>query len=104
MVASARGTITFIIPKKSTVLTSNQKKYQYKIKTNKASMYTYRFFSTLFITAVACKVSKIETLVSVEAAEGSLCIAEVEGKTACSKSNEGLLSICWSKFVKNPES
>ena len=68
----------------------------------KTSTYTYRFFSIMFITAVACKVSKTETLVYVEAAEGSLCIAEVEGKTACSKSNDGSLSICWSKFVKNP--
>ena len=58
----------------------------------------------MFITAVACKISTTETLVSVEAAEGTLCIAEVEGKAACSKSNEGSLSICWSRFVKKPGS
>ena len=51
----------------------------------KTSTLTYRFSSTLFITAVACKVST----------------TVVQDKTACSKSNVGSLSICWSKYVKS---
>ena len=72
MVTNSRGTTTLIIAKKSTVTISNQKKYEYKTEKQWKLVFTYRFFSTLFITAVACKVSTTEILVSAEAAEGSL--------------------------------